>query len=187
MQALSRASASLARAASILTLLVGGLAACGGQTGGMPAQVGSPAATAAADVSNVIRIDDGAGRVMTLSLDMGSGPSLNGFNFDGLGKGRLQIVIPVNWTVHVDCRNTSPIRHSCGVIEGAQTSQLAFPGAATPSPAVGIPPGQSASFTFAADRTGSFRIACLVPGHLEAGMWASLEIGPAGTPSVRAV
>ena len=177
----------MARAAPILALLVGGLSACGGQPAVMPAEVGSPSATAAPDVSNVIRIDDGAGRVMTLSLDTGSGPSLNGFNFDGLGKGRLQIVVPLNWTVHVNCRNTSPIRHSCGVVEGAQSGQLAFPGAATPSPAVGIPPGQSASFTFLADRTGSFRIACLVPGHLEAGMWASLEIGPAGGPSVRAV
>ena len=177
----------MARAAPILAVLVGGLAACGGQPVVMPAAVGSPSATAAPDVSNAIRIDDAAGRVVTLSLDTGSGPSLNGFNFDGLGKGRLQIVVPVNWTVHVNCRNTSPIRHSCGVVEGAQSSRLAFPDAATPAPAVGIPPGQSASFTFVTDRTGAFRIACLVPGHLEAGMWVSLEISAAGAPSVRAI
>jgi FtsP/CotA-like multicopper oxidase with cupredoxin domain len=118
---------------------------------------------------------------------MGSGPSLNGFNFEGLGKGRLRIDIPVNWTVHVTCANLSSLHHSCGVVEGAQTSQLAFPGAATPSPTVGVPPGQSASFTFVADRTGSFRITCLVPGHMEAGMWASLEISTAGSPSVSSV
>ena len=184
---MSRTGDSWAIAAPVLAALVGGLAACGTQPVVTPVGVGPPPATAGSDVSNVLRVDDAAGRVMTLSLDTGSGPSMNGFNIDGLGKGRLQIVIPVNWTVHVNCRNASPIRHSCGVVEGLQSSQLVFPGAATPAPSVGIPPGQSATFTFVANRAGSFRIACLVPGHMEAGMWASLEISATGAPSVRAV
>ncbi len=184
---MSRASSSRAIAAPLLAALIAGLAACSAQSGAVPVVVGSPSAVAAPDVSNVLRIDDAAGRVVTISLDMGSGPSLNGFNFDGLGKGRLRVVVPISWTVHIDCRNVSSMHHSCAVVEGAQTGQLAFPGASTPSPTVGLPPGQLASFTFVADRTGSFRITCLVPGHMEAGMWASLEISAAGAPSVGTV
>jgi Sulfocyanin (SoxE) domain len=183
----SRASSSWPIAASFVVALAAGMAGCGSQPVATPVVVGSPSAVAKPDVSSVLRIDDPAGRVLTVNLDMGSGPSLNGFNFDGLGKGRLRIVVPISWTIHVNCRNVSSMRHSCGVVEGAQTSQLAFPAAAIPSPAVGLPPGKSASFTFVADRTGSFRITCLVPGHMEAGMWASLEISAAGAPSVNSV
>ena len=182
--ALSPASRSWPIAASLAVALVAAVAGCGSQPVATPLVVGSPSAIAKPDLSSVLRIDQVTGRDATVNLDMGSGPSLNGFNFEGLGKGRLRIVVPIGWTVHVNCRNVGSMRHSCGVVEGAQTSQLAFPGAATPAPAVGLPPGQSASFTFLADRTGSFRITCLVPGHMEAGMWASLEISAAGAPSV---
>jgi len=183
----SRASGSWVIAACFPVALAAGMAGCGSQPAATPVVVESPSAAAKPDLSSVLRIDDAAGRVVTVSLDMGSGPSLNEFNFDGLGKGRLRIVVPISWTVHVSCRNVSSMRHSCGVVEGAQTGQLAFPGAATPEPAVGLAPGQSASFTFVADRTGSFRITCFVPGHMEAGMWASLEISAAGGPSVSSV
>lgn len=121
--------------------------------------------------------------MVTVNLAMGSGSSLNGYNFDGLGKGRLHISVPAGWTVHVSCRNQGAVRHSCGVVEGAQTDQLAFPGASTPSPTTGLAPGATGSFTFVPDRTGSFRITCLVPGHMEAGMWASFEVTQGGTPS----
>jgi hypothetical protein len=171
----------------VLVALATAASSCGNQP--VPAQqvVNSPSATAKPDLSGVLSVDGAAARVVTLNLDLGSGPALNGFNINGLGKGRLQIAVPVGWTIHVNCHNAGSLRHSCGVVEGAETGQLAFSGASTASPISGLAPGQSGSFTFLADRVGSFRITCLVPGHMEAGMWASLDVTAAGVPTVGSV
>jgi uncharacterized cupredoxin-like copper-binding protein len=39
-----------------------------------------------------------------------------------------------------------------------------------------IQPGQSGSVTFTPDQTGSFYYVCTVPGHIELGMWGTVEI-----------
>jgi uncharacterized cupredoxin-like copper-binding protein len=39
-------------------------------------------------------------------------------------------------------------------------------------------------FSFVARRAGSFRIACLVPGHEQARMWDVLEVARGGQPSI---
>jgi hypothetical protein len=64
------------------------------------------------------------------------------------------------------------------------TAQSAFKGASVPNPTYGLQPGQSATFSFVASRTGSFRLACLVPGHEEARMWDVLEVTRGGKPSI---
>jgi hypothetical protein len=43
---------------------------------------------------------------------------------------------------------------------------------------------QSASFTFTAANAGTYRIACLVPGREDAGMWDVLEVVASGTPAI---
>jgi FtsP/CotA-like multicopper oxidase with cupredoxin domain len=107
-----------------------------------------------------------------------------GFNFDGYSR-YLMWTVPRGWSVRVVCTNRGPLRHSCAVVHGAGSTRLAFRGAATPQPGVGLETGRTARFTFRATRKGVYRFACLVPGHEEARMWDVLKIARRGArPSV---
>lgn len=123
-------------------------------------------------------------KVVALTLVAGYNSSNNGFNFDGYGRGELLVTVPMRWRVKVTCVDRGGMRHSCVVVDGAMTAQPAFKGASVPNPTYGLQPGQSATFSFVASRTGSFRLACLVPGHEEARMWDVLEVTRGGKPSI---
>lgn len=110
----------------------------------------------------------------------------NGFNFDGYGRGELLISVPRGWRVRVTCTNRGAMNHSCAVVRGPMTATPAFRGATVPHPVVGMLPGATATFTFVASRVGSYRFACLVPGHEEARMWDVLEVTRTGRPSISA-
>ena len=127
---------------------------------------------------------DAAGRIARLTLVAGYNNENNGFNFDGYGRGKLLVRVPLGWRVAVTCRNAGSRRNSCAIVSGPQTITLAFPGAATPRPVPGLRSGQTARFTFTAARSGTYRIACLVPGHEEARMWDVLVIGGVTRPSI---
>jgi FtsP/CotA-like multicopper oxidase with cupredoxin domain len=105
-----------------------------------------------------------------------------GFNFDGYSR-YLMWTVPRGWTVRVVCENRGPLRHSCAVVKGADSSKPAFPGAATPRPELGLAAGQTARFSFRAGKEGVFRFTCLVPGHETARMWDVLRITRGGRPS----
>jgi hypothetical protein len=107
----------------------------------------------------------------------------SGFNFDGYSRS-LMWTVPKGWTVRVVCKNRGPLRHSCAVVQGANTSSPAFRGAEIPQPQIGLEAGHTAQFTFRASRQGVFRFACLVPGHETARMWDVLKIVRRGRPSV---
>ena len=121
-----------------------------------------------------------ARRLVHLTLLAGLGSSNNGFNFDGYGRGELLVRVPVGWRVVVDCENRGGMRHSCAIVKGALTATPAFTGAATAA----LSPGSKATFSFVASRSGTFRIACLVPGHEQARMWDVLDVTRGGKPSI---
>jgi hypothetical protein len=125
-----------------------------------------------------------AQRLVHLTLVAGLDNSNNGFNFDGYGRGELQVRIPLGWRVVIDCENRGGMRHSCAVVKSSLAVTPAFPGASTPQPTVGLSPGKKATFSFVARRTGTFRIACLVPGHELARMWDVLDVARGGQPSI---
>jgi hypothetical protein len=125
-----------------------------------------------------------AQRLVHLTLLAGLDSGNNGFNFDGYGRGELQVQIPLSWRVVVDCENRGGMRHSCAIVKGSLAVTPAFPGASTPQPTLGLSPGKKAMFSFVARRAGSFRIACLVPGHEQARMWDVLEVARGGQPSI---
>jgi hypothetical protein len=125
-------------------------------------------------------------RVMHLVLLAGLGGENNGFNFDGYGRGELLVTVPVGWRVVVDCENRGRTRHSCAIVAGSLAARPAFRGAATPAPAAGLQPGARATFSFRAAQLGSFRIACLVPGHEQARQWDVLDVVRGGRPSISA-
>ena len=74
--------------------------------------------------------------------------------------------------------------HSCAAVadEAATTPLLA--GASTSNPLNGVGRGATATFTFAPDKAGNFRLACLVGHHEQAGMWDTLNVTDSGLPSI---
>lgn len=123
-------------------------------------------------------------RQVTLTLVAGYNGTYGGFNFDGYGRGALLFRVPAGWRITVLCRNASDLlRHSCAVVRGANSTALAFPGASSPQPLSGLTPGGSARFSFRAARPGVYRLACLVPGHEDGGMWDVLEVARSGRPT----
>jgi hypothetical protein len=129
---------------------------------------------------------DAARHIARLTLLAGLGGENNGFNFDGYGRGRLLVTIPLGWRVVVTCENRGRRRHSCAVVKGALSARPAFPGAASPDPVAGLSSGAKAVFSFRAARVGSFRIASLVPGQEQARMWDVLDVVRGGKPSISA-
>jgi mycothiol synthase len=128
-----------------------------------------------------------AHRTVYVTLLAGLGSSNNGFNFDGYGRGELRVSVPRGWRVKVHCVNRGSMRHSCAVVANSLATTPAFRGAATPHPVEGLSPGAKATFAFVASRAGVYRIACLVPGHELARMFAVLTITRGGHPSISAV
>jgi Sulfocyanin (SoxE) domain len=143
-------------------------------------------ATAASPNPAQFLASNSARKLVHLTLLAGLGTANNGFNFDGYGRGELQVRVPLGWRVVVDCENRGGMRHSCAIVQGSLASTPAFRGASTKQPIVGLSPGRKATFSFTAGRTGSFRIACLVPGHEQARMWDVLVVGRGGRPSISA-
>lgn len=119
---------------------------------------------------------------VTITLIAAYDGANRGFNFDGYSR-ELMWTVPRGWTVRVVCTNRGPLRHSCAVVQDASSTTPAFPGAATPQPAIGLQAGHTASFTFHARRRGVYRFTCLVPGHEAARMWDVLQIVRHGPPS----
>ena len=127
---------------------------------------------------------DAHARTASLLLVAGYDGSNNGFNFDGYGRGRFLVRVPTGWRVTVTCRNAASVPHSCTIVRGPQTAVPAFRGASTPSPLLGLRQGKAARFTFTASRPGTYRIACLVPGHEDARMWDVFVVGGVKRPSI---
>ena len=122
---------------------------------------------------------------MIVTLVPGYNDAHRGFNFNGYGKGEVLVTVPRGWSITVRCENTrSNQRHSCAVVRGAGATAPAFLGAATPTPGTGLAGRTSASFTFTAAVLGTYRFACLVPHHEQAGEWDVLEVAAAGRPAV---
>ena len=126
---------------------------------------------------------DPATKTATLKLEAGYHDVNNTLSFDGEADGKLVVTIPVGWTVVVNFSNVDKINHSAAVVTPTGTTPV-FAGASIPNPTVGIPPGAHATFSFVASQVGDYRIACLVPGHEDLGMWATFDVTAAGLPTI---
>ncbi|MGH7665826.1 MAG: sulfocyanin-like copper-binding protein [Candidatus Dormibacteria bacterium] len=106
----------------------------------------------------------------------------HGLSFDGEARGAMKVAVPVGWSVTVDFSNVGTVNHSAVIVTPTGTTPV-FPGAGTPNPTLGTAPGQTATYTFTASTAGSYRLACLTPGHEGAGMWETFTVTSAGRPT----
>jgi FtsP/CotA-like multicopper oxidase with cupredoxin domain len=179
----ARGRASLRRARLLALGLASLLVGCGSSA--QPSPPRSAAVARKQAPRQFLRVS-AARRSVELTLIAGDGPSNNGFNFDGYGRGELLVSVPRGWRVTVRCKNSAALRNSCGVVSGPQATALAFPGASTPNPTIGLGSGETATFSFTPTRAGVYRLASLVPGHEQARMYAVLEVRRGGQPSISA-
>ncbi len=154
------------------------VAACGGSGGGGSSLTPLPQASA----PPLSLAADAGAKTVSLTLVAGYNGANSGLNFDGYFNGNLEIDVAKGWSVTVTCGNKGPLNHSCAIVADEAASQPLFAGAATPNPGAGLPSGQQASFTFKPDQAGTFRIACLVPGHEPEGMWIVFKVIGSGSP-----
>jgi Sulfocyanin (SoxE) domain len=127
---------------------------------------------------------DAATRTAVVTLIAGHPATDIQFNYDGYGNGALVLTVPTEWQVTIQCVNHGTVPNSCAVVADGEATAPVQPGWSTSNPRRGLDPGQSASFTFTAAATGSYRIASLVDGNEASGMWADLEIGAGGIPNL---
>jgi hypothetical protein len=160
------------------------VAACGGDSGGGGSSL-TPLAQASAPPLSLT--SDAGAKTVSFTLVAGYNGANSSFNFDGYFSGNAEIDVPQGWSVTIMCSNKGPLNHSCAIVADEAASQALFTGAATPNPGAGLAAGQQTSFTFKPDRTGTFRIACLVPGHEPEGMWMVFKVVGSGSPAAYAV
>ena len=173
------------------------LAACGGSASGGTQPSGAPSRSSPATVASAApSVDvsapplsfqaDPATKSVSFHLVAAHSQANSGFNFNGYGGGRLAVTVPEGWKVSVICENRGPLNHSCAIVRGPTDSQPAIVGASSPNPVSGQPAGATTTFDFTAHGQGTYRIACLVPGHEQAGMWDTFTItGAGGQPTAR--
>jgi hypothetical protein len=125
---------------------------------------------------------DAQARIATLTLVAGYNGLNDALNYNGGARGSQGVLVPLGWTVHVSVTNRDPdLQHSAIVIRQVlpppeEVPAPAFAGALLPQLEEGVHEGDTASFEFVAARTGSFMIACGVPGHAQGGMWLRLGV-----------
>jgi uncharacterized cupredoxin-like copper-binding protein len=139
--------------------------------GGVSAQTPLPAWVTA---------DSGA-RTVTLDLAAGRPPGGSGATINGAVGGRLQIVVPLGWTVKLEWRNDDSTAHSFIVQQEREklperAGEPAFLYAYSRSPAAGLAPGRTDHTQFVVDQAGWYWILCGVPGHAIGGEYISLKV-----------
>jgi|GEM_PF-550865 len=135
-----------------------------------------------------------AGTVVHLTLIADWNNVNAGFNFDGAAHGQMVVTVPLGDKVVATFHNNARTLHDVVVIPYTKSlpgsgAQPAFPGAASPlpqfrpgsgsRPAAGGPPPTTATtetFSFVANKAGTYLIICGISGHALAGMWDTLVV-----------
>ncbi len=136
------------------------------------------------DLAKYIQVD-ATTRTAIVTLIAGYPATDNQFNYNGYSYGALVLSVPVAWAVTLQCENRGTVPNSCAVVVSGSANKPIDAGWSTPSPTTGLQPGDSASFVFMPEQTGSFRVASLAGGSEASGMWADLEVVGSGSPSLR--
>ncbi|MDB5058202.1 MAG: putative pyrrolo-quinoline quinone [Chloroflexi bacterium] len=113
----------------------------------------------------------------------------NGFNFNGFFNGSGTFTVPETWTVFWEFRNKASLPHSAAIVTSIKTPltdvPFGFGVASTPNAIAGTGAGVTQVVSFVADHPGKFILGCLVPGHIQSGMWDNFVISStAKAPSI---
>ena len=125
---------------------------------------------------------DTLARTATFQLVAGQGNLNGGLNFNGFTDGRLTLTVPQNWNVVIQFVNRDPnMTHSAEVVDTTKPMPVGpvdptFARAMTVKLNMGLASGETDTFRFVANKSGSFLIFCAVPGHGIAGMWIRLTV-----------
>ncbi len=125
------------------------------------------------------------GKVVHLTLIAGWNTTNAGFNFDGAAHGQMVVTVPLGDNVVVTFKNNVATPHNVDIIPYTQPLpghgvQPAFSGANSPLPQFrpGAPAPKPQTFSFVANKAGTYMIICGVPGHALAGMWDTFVVSP---------
>ena len=132
---------------------------------------------------------DAATNTVAFKLEAGAPGSSGPFNFNGYTNGAATLVVPAKSNVVMHFVNDDGTPHSAELI--ADTDPMpsmggdpAIPRAYTKDLTQGLSQGGTDVMAFTAPASGTFRIACGVPGHALSGMWIRMKVDPlARTPS----
>lgn len=113
----------------------------------------------------------------------------SGFNFDGYTKGQATFVVPLGWNVEWEFANKAGLPHSAALASNLATPpKLPIMGVGpveTANAVAGIGPGATQLVGFQAVLPGNDYLVCLVPGHIQTGMWDHFIISKtAKAPSI---
>jgi hypothetical protein len=106
------------------------------------------------------------------------------FSFNGYTNGGATLTMPPKSTVVINFSQDDGTPHSAEVASGEGPvpnagGDPAIPKAYTNKVVEGLPQGATDVMRFTAPESGSYRIACGVPGHALSGMWIWLKVDPA--------
>ena len=132
------------------------------------------------------------GHTVFVTLIAGETQAASGFNFNGYANGEMTLTVPLGWTVNVVFENAVTVPHSVAVLpystpQPAEGTKPVFPRAATTNLLSGLPRGARATFSFVANKPGTYEFACGVSGHAVAGMWDFLIVSPTATGPTTAI
>jgi sulfocyanin len=116
----------------------------------------------------------------------------SGFNFDGYSKGKANFIIPAGWQVEWIFTNKGALPHSAALASSITSTPptVLTNGGLGPIETVnalqGVRSGVAQYVGFQATKVGKQYLVCLVPGHLQAGMWDYFTVSStAKTPSIQ--
>ncbi|MEO8633638.1 MAG: sulfocyanin-like copper-binding protein [Gemmatimonadales bacterium] len=134
---------------------------------------------------------DSASHTISLQLRVESGGPDSSATINGARAGRVQVVVPRNWSVRWTWINAdSSAAHSLVLMAEReklplQGGQPALDNAWTRAVVTGLKTGQRDLTSFVADQAGWYWLLCGVPGHALSGEWIGLKVDRDATePSV---
>jgi hypothetical protein len=109
----------------------------------------------------------------------------SGFNFDGYSKGQATFTVPVHWSVDIEYKNLAALPHSVAIADGhvapAKLETFGFGPVASANATAGTINKNFQLLGMSADHAGTFYLDCLVPGHLQSGMWDNFVVSSTAT------